>query len=135
MNQPKTPGLGRQLRLLAILLGVILFVWFSFEDHNVTWVILFASALCMLGAAWLLAHSPWPAKGKGWLAYPLAGLLGGTATTPIALLLMAIKTGLHGHSVPDYTSAQLTAVLISFPVWIGAGAVIGFGTGLWLKNR
>ncbi len=76
----------------------------------------------MLAAAWMLAATQ-AATGKGWLVYPLAGLLGGAATAPVALLLMAIKTGLHGHSVPDYTSAQMMAVLISFPVWVGAGGV------------
>lgn len=135
MNQPKTPGAGRPFRLLAILLGIILFVWLSFEGQNVTWVILFANAICMLCAAGILARYPRLTQNKGWLVYPVAGLLSGTATTPIALLLMAIKTGLHGHSGPDYTSDQIIAVLISFPVWVGAGAVIGLGAGLWLKNR
>jgi hypothetical protein len=135
MNQPKTPGAGHQFRLLSILLGIILFVWLSFEGQNVTWVILFANAICMLGAGGILARSPRLIKNKSWLVYPLAGSLGGAATTPIALLLMALRTGLHGHSTPDYTSAQIIAVLISFPVWVGTGAVIGLGAGLWLKNR
>jgi hypothetical protein len=135
MNRPKTPGAGRRFRLLVISLGIILFVWLSFEGQNVTWVILFANAICLLGAAAILARSSRLTHYKSWLVYPLAGLLSGAATTPIALLLMAIKTGIHGHSAPDYTSTQILAVLISFPVWVGAGAVIGLGAGLWLKNR
>jgi hypothetical protein len=135
VNRPKAPGPARRLRLLAILLGIILLLWVSFEDQSVTWVILFASAICMLAAAWLLAPFPRPPSGKGWLVYPLAGLLGGLATAPLALLLMAIKTGVHGYVVPDYTPAQMGAVLISFPVWAGAGVIIGLGAGLWFKNR
>jgi hypothetical protein len=135
MNRPKTPEAGRQFRLLVILLGIILFVWLSFEGQNVTWIILFANAISMLGTAVILARYSRLTQNKSWLVYPLAGLLGGAATTPIALLLMAIKTGLHGHSGPDYTSAQILAVLISFPVWVGAGALIGLGAGLWLKNQ
>jgi hypothetical protein len=135
MSLPKTPGAMRQLRLLAILLGIILLVWVSIEDQSVTWVVLFAAVICMLAAAWLLASFPRPPTGKGWLVYPLAGLLGGAATAPVALLLMAIKTGLHGHTVPDYTLAQMSDVLISFPIWVGAGAFIGLGAGLWFKNR
>jgi hypothetical protein len=135
VNPPKTPGPARRLRFLAILLGIILLVWVSFEDQSVTWVILLASAICMLSAAWWLAPFPRPPSGKGWLVYPLAGLLGGLATAPLALLLMAIKTGLHGNGVPDYTPAQMGAVLISVPVWVGAGGIIGLGVGLWFKNR
>jgi hypothetical protein len=135
VNQAKTPGSARRLRFLAILLGIVLLVWLSFEDQSVTWVILFASAICMLVAARLLAPFPRPPSGKGWLVYPLAGLLGGLATAPLALLLMAIKTGIHGNAVPDYTPVQMGAVLISFPVWAGAGTIIGLGAGLWFKNR
>jgi hypothetical protein len=135
MNRPPKPGPTRSLRLLAILFGIIVLVWVSLEDQSVTWVILFAAAICLLAAALSLASSPRSDAGKGWLVYLLAGLLGGAATPPVAVLLMAIKTGLHGHSVPDYTPAQIIAVLTSFPIWVGAGGVIGLGTGLWLKNR
>jgi hypothetical protein len=135
MNQLQKPGAARSVRLLTVGFGIIALVWVSLEDQSVTWVILFAAAICLLTAAWLLASSPRPVVGKGWLVYPLAGLLGGAATAPVALLLMAIKTGLHGHSVPDYSPNQMMAVLISFPIWVGAGGVIGLGAGLWLKNR
>lgn len=135
MNPLQTPGAAHQLRLLGILLGIILLVWVSIEDQSVTWAILFAAAVCLLAAAWWLARFHQPPAGKGWLVYPLAGLLGGAATAPVALLLMALKTGIHGHSIPDYTPAQMGAVLISFPVWIGAGVIIGLGAALWLKNR
>jgi hypothetical protein len=113
----------------------MLLVWISFEDQSVTAVILFAAAICMLATTWLLARSKRSPSGKGWLVYPLAGLLGGLATAPLALLLMAIKTGLHGHPTPDYTAAQIVTILISAPIWVVAGLVIGLGAGLWIKNR
>ena len=135
MKPPAKPGTTRQIRLLAILLGIILLAWVSVEDQSVTLALLFAAGLCMLAAGEWLASSPRFSSGKGWLAYPLAGLVSGASTAPIALVLMAIKTGLHGHSVPDYTPAQMSAVLISFPIWTGAGAIIGLGAGMWFKNR
>jgi hypothetical protein len=107
----------------------------SLGDQSVTWALLFAAAICMLAAAEWLVSSPRLPTGKGWLAYPLAGLVGGAATAPIALLLMAIKTGINGNTVPDYTPAQMGAVLTSFPIWAGAGAMIGLGAGIWFKNR
>jgi hypothetical protein len=135
MKPPTQPKVARQIRLLAIFLGIILLAWVSLEDQSVTWALLFAAAICMLVAAVWLASSHRLSTGNGWLAYPLAGLVGGAATAPIALLLMAIKTGLHGHAVPDYTPAQMGSVLTSFPIWIGAGALIGLGAGIWFKNR
>jgi uncharacterized membrane protein len=132
MKPPTKPGAPRQVRLLAILLGIIVLAWVSLEDKSVTLALLLAAAICMLAAAEWLAYSSHLSTGKGWLAYPLAGLVGGAAT---ALLLMAIKTGLHGHTVPDYTPAQMGAVLTSFPIWAGAGAIIGLGAGIWSKNR
>ena len=135
MKPPAKPGTTRQTRLLAILLGISLLAWVSLEDQSVTLALLFAAVICMLAAAEWLASSTRLSTGKGWLAYPLAGLVGGAATAPTALLLMAIKTGLHGHTVPDYTPAQMSAVLTSFPIWAGAGAIIGLGTGIWSKNR
>jgi hypothetical protein len=135
MKPPTKPRAARQIRLLAILLGIVLLAWVSLEDQSVTWALLFAAAICMLVAAEWLASSQRLSTGNGWLAYPLAGLVGGVATAPIALLLMAIKTGLHGHAVPDYTPAQMGLVLTSIPIWIGAGALIGLGVGIWFKNR
>lgn len=113
----------------------MLLVWIPLEDQSVTSVTLFAAAICMLATAWLLARSRRSPSSKSWLAYPLAGLLGGLATAPLALLLMAIKTGLHGHPTPDYTAAQIGTILISVPIWAVAGVVIGLGAGLWIKNR
>jgi hypothetical protein len=135
MTTPKTAETARQLRLLAILLGIILLVWVSIEDQSVTWAILFAAAICVLAAAELITSSPLPQRARGWLVYPLAGVLGGAATAPIALLLMAIKTGIHGYAAPDYTPAQMSAVLAGFPIWVAAGAIIGLGAGIWSKNR
>lgn len=134
MKPPSKPGTTRQTRLLAILLGIILMAWVTLEDQSVTLALLFAVAICMLAAAEWLASSTRLSTEKGWLAYPLAGLVSGAATAPIALVLMAVKTGLHGHT-PDYTPAQMSAVLTSFPIWAGAGAFIGLGAGIWFKNR
>jgi hypothetical protein len=135
MKSPTKPGATRQMRLLAIFLGIILLAWVSLEDQSVTWALLFASAICILAVVEWLASSRRLSTGYGWLAYPLAGLVGGAATAPTALLLMAIKTGVHGHVVPDYTPAQMGAVLTSFPIWVGAGTLIGLGAGIWFKNR
>jgi hypothetical protein len=73
--------------------------------------------------------------GRSWLLYPLAGLLSGLAVTPLALLLMAFKSGVHGHGLPDFTPNQVTLVLLSTPAWAAAGLLVGLGIALWMKAR
>jgi hypothetical protein len=46
---------------------------------------------------------------------------------------MAIKTGLHGHAAPDFTSAQVIEVFLRTPIWGLGGLLIGLGIGLWPK--
>ena len=53
--------------------------------------------------------------------------------TAVALLLMAIKTGLHGHGTPDYTPEQMVRVLSLTPLWVVVGLVIGLITFFWQK--
>jgi hypothetical protein len=124
----------RLLRNLALILGGIMLLWLPLEDVHENWVILFALALCALAAAWFLA--PFPAwSGKGRLAYPLAGLLAGLAVTPAALFLMAFKTGIHGHSAPDFTPDQVTSVLLRTPVWVLAGLLLGLSISILKRDR
>jgi hypothetical protein len=61
----------------------------------------------------------------------LVGTLAGLMVAPLALLLMAFKTGLHGHGTPDFTPAQVQAVLLYSPAWGGSGLLLGLGSGLW----
>jgi hypothetical protein len=51
----------------------------------------------------------------------LVGLLGGLLIAPTAILLMAVKTSLHNHVIPDYNRSDVIKVLYSAPAWtIGA---------------
>ena len=45
------------------------------------------------------------------------------------LLLMAVKTGLHAHG-PEYSAAQMAAVVGQWPFWVGAGVLAGMGLGM-----
>jgi len=62
-----------------------------------------------------------------------AWLIAGLGVTVVALLLMAIKTGLHGHGTPDYTPEQMVRVLSLTPLWVIVGLMIGLVALFWKK--
>jgi hypothetical protein len=117
------------MRLAALVIGAGLLVWLPFEDTGLWFVLVFAGMIC----AWLAARLMLILKltgGRGLLLYLLAGTLAGLMVAPVALLLMAFKSGLHGHGAPDFTPAQVQAVLLHSPAWGGSGLLLGLGCGL-----
>jgi hypothetical protein len=60
----------------------------------------------------------------------MVGAAAGIAVTPLALLLMAFKSGLHGHGSPDFTIGQMQAVVLRTPVWVIAGSLLGWGVAI-----
>lgn len=121
-------------RLLTIVLGAALLIWLPFEDTHLVWINLFAMLISSL-MAFYAAGKISPEKRQRWYFYPAIGVLAGLVMTPISLLLMAFKSGLHGHGSPDFTSGQVTAVLNSWLIWVTVGALIGFLTLIWQKVR
>jgi hypothetical protein len=63
--------------------------------------------------------------------YLLAGLLAGAGVSVLALALVAVKTGVHGHGIPDYSPAQVSYLLRLAPLWMG----LGFTAGAYLAWR
>lgn len=120
----------RKLRLWSFTLGVIILLWLPVEDLSARWTLLFAAFIACLAAAWVWATLSGQASSP-WLL-PVAGLAGGAAVTPLALLLMAFKSGLHGHGQLDFTPGQVSAVLERWPVWIIAGVLLGSGIAIWI---
>lgn len=117
------------LRLSALLLAVALILWLPVEDLDLRYVLLFAA---LIGAWWaarfLLRLSP---GGRSFIIkHLLIGVLSGAAVTPLALLLMVFKTGLHAHGQPDFTPGQVQAVLARTPVWTLAGLLITLGLAI-----
>jgi hypothetical protein len=93
-------------------------------------VIIFAAAVCVWFAVrylWLIS----PAQGRHGFRSMLVGAAAGIATAPMVILLMIIKSGLHGHDVPDFTFTQIISILWRAPFWMVGGALVGLGVGLW----
>ncbi|MBN2499809.1 MAG: hypothetical protein JXB38_03515 [Anaerolineales bacterium] len=107
------------------MIGFLCLVWLPFEDTNTTFTI----GLAMLICAWLAVREV--RKGKSYLARDLLiGAVTGIAIVPIALILMAIKSGLHAHGFSDFQIIQVKQVIAGFPFWILGGLLFGVIIGI-----
>ena len=105
------------------------FLWLPFEDAGTGWALLLAGVGAAWAAAWFLAR-PKLKDNHNARRLPLAGLLAGLAVTPLAILLMAVKSGVHGHLSADFSITQILGVLVSTPFWALAGLFVGGGLAL-----
>lgn len=118
------------LRLAGLLIAVSLFIWIPFEDLGLQWVLILSAAICSWCAVRFLLNR----VVSGWqmvLWHSLVGCLAGLAVAPLAALLMLLKSGLHGHAVPDFTVDQIQTVIGLAPYLSLSGLLIGLGFGLW----
>jgi hypothetical protein len=122
----------QRLRIVAITIAVFFFLWLPIEDvHERTVVLLAILIAAWTGVRFLLLLSN---DGKAFLIYhAVIGLLCGLGISPLAVGLMAIKTGLHGHEVPDFTPQQIQGVIWLAPYYGISGLLIGLGSGLLRK--
>jgi hypothetical protein len=125
---------SKPLRLAALLLGVALLLWVPVEDTQTLGVRIFALMLATF-ATLAIATKVSPHIRQRSLTLPAIGLAAGLLVTPLALLLMAFKTGLHGHGSPDFTPDQVSGVLQSWPIWAAAGLMVGVAVALLQKAR
>lgn len=119
------------LRLATLLLVAAAIIWIAPEGDLVSAVAL-SVALTLL----LLTHTARRCLGGKtlssgrWLAaLSLFGLAAGLGSGLLALLLMAVKTGLHAHG-PEFSAGEIAWVLRSTPAWAAAGVLGGAGLGL-----
>ncbi len=120
------------LRFSAIGVGILTLLWLPIEDTNelaAIFIALLISGLLALRA--LLGHQ----HHQSLLRFTLIGGLAGAATIPIALLLLAFKTGLHSHGAPDFPADQIIAVLRRTPFFTTGGLLLGLGSGTWNISR
>ena len=72
------------------------------------------------------------------LRYLIIGGSTGLLIVPVVLLLMAVKSGVHGHGRPDYTFSQMQSVISRMPFFVTAGLLVGAGVGIlriYFQNR
>jgi hypothetical protein len=124
----------RILRLAGFLTGAAILVWIPFEDTTAFWVSAFAIAICTLVGAGLFANrrilGSWKQPARG----AIVGALAGLAVAPLAIGLMAFKSGIHGHGFPDFSPTQMQEVINLLPYFTVAGLVCGLGVAFLTRK-
>jgi uncharacterized membrane protein YedE/YeeE len=117
-----------------LLLGIIVLVWVRIEEQSELGVLVISGAICTWAAIWILAK-PIDSDKRLILRHSLVGAGAGLAIALLAILLMAFKSGIHGHGTPDFTVAQMQFVLSRSPFLILSGVLVGLGSRLWRMAR
>ena len=121
------------VRFFAILLGIALLFWVPLEDASENPAILFAYFI----STWIVGALVIRYKNPTFLTIiniVFAGILTGAIITPLILLLMVFKVGLHAHLVPDYSFEQFISIINRTPIWFISGFLTGIGVGIILKT-
>jgi hypothetical protein len=116
---------ARRLRLAGLGLLAAFLAWLPVEDVRAGWPLGLAAGGCAWGA-WAVQVR------RGWRGGRLAalGTAAGLAVAPLAVGLMLFKSGLHAHGFLDFGPGELLAMLAGAPLWMAAGALVG-----WLAAR
>lgn len=125
---------GRTFRWLSLGTGLLVLAWLPLEDSSEAWVLALASLITGLLAAGMFLKLSHEHRPPGWFL-PILGVLAGSLVGILAVLLMAIKTGLHGHPVADYTPDQIQNTLSSTALWMIIGGLVGSGIELLRRNH
>ena len=129
-NSPIRPA---WLRVFAFLLAAVILVWLTIEENGEFGVLLISGLICTWGAVYFLNKIN-PGRKQFVLWYIAAGGAAGLLLAPLAILLMALKSGIHGHGTPDFAIGQVQAILSRVPIYIAAGVLTGAGSGLLRGN-
>jgi hypothetical protein len=109
---------GTLSRCAWALTGLLALAWLGFEDRGlaavtlVAWMISLSSLMTARARRSSLAESG-PSGMRWWI---LAGAAAGALVGPIVAALILLKTGLHAHPTPDFSTAQIISVLARIPL-------------------
>ena len=127
--QPGSVRLNLWLRGTGLLIGFLFLVWLPFEDTDV----FFTVTLAAVFSAWLLFRfllnkefSP--------MQFALSGTLAGLLLSPLAITMMAFKSGVHAHGFSDFALPQIRAVLFTTPWFILGGLLLGLMFRYFLRQ-
>jgi len=122
------------LTLSGFALLILSLSWLRLEDTDEKWVLVNAAAVTIWLATLHIVRLP-PATQESIPRLALVGVLAGLAIIPVTILLMALKTGLHGHGTPDFTIEQILSVTNRWYIWGSAGLLLGLLSGLICKVK
>jgi len=117
-------------RFTALLLGFGILVWLPVEDQSELGVLIASGLICTWMAALLLITPPQKNR-QLILRHALVGSGAGFILAPLAIILMAVKSGIHGHGTPDFSVDQMQSVISRIPFFVLSGFLIGLGSGVF----
>ncbi|MEX1247203.1 MAG: hypothetical protein WEA61_01870 [Anaerolineales bacterium] len=115
------------MRALGALWVLALLVWLPFEDTQICMPI----ALAVAGCLWLAARTRLVAS--AWRQTLALGAIFGAACPLLAIGLMALKSGLHGHGFADFTARQVWMIVELLPLSLLLGVLLAIALG-WPKS-
>ena len=118
------------LRISGLILGIGVLVWLPVEERSELGVLVISGAICTWSAIWSLIKLVLDDK-QLIMRHILVGTGAGLILAPLAILLMALKSGIHGHGTPDFTVSQMQDILSRIPYFVLSGFLVGVGSGLW----
>jgi len=127
----KSNQLPLWLRWWGLAAGAVTLFWLPVEDTTLI-------ALGLVSAAWVVWLAGWIDL-RSWLRERLpdnvwrkvlAGGVAGLLLPLVALLLVVLKAGLHGHGFLDFSFYQLGKLLVRTPIWVVLG-----GLGGWIAGK
>lgn len=134
--QISIPSSGYKMRLIALGWGILIFLWSSIEDNNVSGVTVLGwitslivvsfglmsrfGGICISGKKSLMA-------GAG-----IGAIIGASASLSIAILML-FKDVRHAHIFPDYPPQMIVAILERLPIWTIGTACIALGLTLMIQ--
>lgn len=121
-------------RIIALLIGGTLLIWLLTEESSTAGVLLFSAGISACGLVYFSLKQDEQSR-LTFIRSTLIGLVSGLIVSPIAIVLMAFKSGLHGHGTPDFSPAQVELVLSRFPIYALGGMIIGVVNFIWLRVR
>jgi ABC-type phosphate/phosphonate transport system permease subunit len=124
----------RWLPWLALILAIALLSWLPVEDVSVRNATLFAALISSWFAIRFLLPIH-PSERYFYLRHLMVGSVAGLAVAPLALFLIALKTGLHSHSAADFYVEQLLTLLYQTHIWVMVGLLIGLSFALLRMAR
>lgn len=117
-------------RITGLILGIAIFLWLPVEDQNELPVIIFSAIICTWASTKFLVSQNQNDM-QLVVRHTLVGIAGGLAIAPVAMLLMAIKTGIHGHETPDFLIGQMKMVLSRSFYFVISGLLVSLGVAMW----
>jgi hypothetical protein len=110
------------LRWAGIGLAILFFIWLPIEDTNIVLVLSLSAGFCAWIAFW---RNRTPMRTGRPPRLLLTGGMYGLAVTPLALILVVVKAGIHAHGFVDFTNEQLILIIKSTPLWVLLGVIGG----------